>query len=132
MYVIEDRLMASSYQHNNLPSKLEDTLFKAKYLIQIYALSQQIRPKTLINAFGKNIKVEEVQWLIKQLEEGDFSTLPEVGMKHRLSLGGLRSLYVPEQNTIYLAEDFIEGADKDELLAALLQEIVSAMRLFYR
>ena len=132
MYVIEDRLMANGYQHNNLPSKLEDTLFRAKYLIQIYALSQQIRPTTLTNAFGKGINVEEVQWLIRQLEEGDFSTLPEVRMRSRLLLDGLRSSYVPEQNTIYIAEDFIEGADEDELLAALLQEIVSAMKFFSR
>lgn len=132
MYVIEDRLMASGYQQNNLPSKLEDTLFRAKYLIQIYALSQQIRPTTLTNAFGKDINLEEVQWLIRQYEEGDFSTLPEVEMRSRLRLNGLRSSYMPEQNTICIAEDFVEGADKDELLAALLQEIVSAMKFFSR
>lgn len=124
--------MANSYQYGELSLKLEDTLFRAKYLIQIYALAQQVRPTTLTAAFGRDINVADVQWLIGQFEEGDFSRLPDVEIRSRLALQGLRSAYTQERNLIYLAEDFVEEADRDELLEALLQEIVSAVRSFSR
>ena len=131
---LEDLSMSNRTEDNKFGSRdaafrLEDALFRAKYLIQIYALAQQLRPQILTAAFGEKIDVKELQWLIRQFEGGDFSAFPEVEAKSRLYLDGARSRYVSEINAIYLAEDFVISADRDELLGALLQEIINAVRV---
>lgn len=122
--------MTNSSQQSNPSLSLEDAFFRAKYLIQIYALAQQFRPSVLTAAFGEDIDVKDIQWLLQQFEAGDFSALPEVEERPRLALNGARSLYIPGLNVIYLAEDFTATADRNELFKALLQEIVNAVRSF--
>ena len=130
---LEDLSMSNRFEDREFGARdasfrLEDALFRSQYLIQIYALAQQLRPQVLMAAFGEKIDVESLQWLIEQFEGGDFSAFPTVETRPRSDLDGARSLYIPEENAIYLAEDFAISADRDELLGALLQEIVNAVR----
>jgi len=120
--------MCDSSKNEDFSFNLEDALFRVRYLIQIYGLSQQVRPDVLKAAFGQDIRIRDLQWLIQQFKGGDLSNFPAVETRSRLALGGARSLYAPEPNVIYLAEDFVNEADRDELLRALLQEIVNAIK----
>ncbi|MGD1896749.1 MAG: hypothetical protein ACFB16_07330 [Phormidesmis sp.] len=119
--------MSDSFRSRELSFKLDDAFFRAKYLIQIYALAQEVRPSTLITAFGSSINVKKLQWLITRFEDGDFSALPGIKTSSRAALEGVRSLYATDENVIYLAEDFVAEADKNDLVKALLQEIINAV-----
>ena len=96
-------------------AKLKNTIFRAQYLIKIYASSQEMRPEVLSAELSSDIDVQDLQWLIGRFEMADFSILPAVEVRSRLAIAGAWSKYVPEVNTNYLAGDFVENASKKTL-----------------
>ncbi|MEO1396420.1 MAG: hypothetical protein AAFV90_26300 [Cyanobacteria bacterium J06634_5] len=76
--------------------------------------------------------VEEQQCLIKLLKDEYLTVFPEVKISSRCALGGARSSHAPDENTIYLAEDFVAGASRNELIRALLQELINTIECFAR
>ena len=109
-------------------AKLNNAIFRAQYLIKIYAFSQETRSEVLSAELSREIDVQDLQWLIRRLEMADFSALPTVEVRSRLSLSGAWSRYLPELNVIYLAGDFVESAPQEKLVTVLLQEIIGALR----
>lgn len=67
------------------------------------------------------------QGQIKFLENETLFVAPKIKISSRLALDGARSSYAPDVNIIYLAEDFVVAADRNDLRKALLQEIANAV-----
>ncbi|MEL6491108.1 MAG: hypothetical protein AAFV85_24810 [Cyanobacteria bacterium J06634_6] len=113
-------------------TKLKDACFSARYLIKIYAASQEVQPEVLSTGLSQNINIQDLQWLIRQFEFQDMSRLPTIDVRSRLALAGAWSRYVPEVNAIYFAEDFVRETPKRELLTTVLREIINAVRQLER
>ena len=124
----DGRHMSDSYYDRAALMKLKDACFKAKYLIKIYAASQEIHPDVLSAQLSQDISIQDMQWLIQQFELRDIESLPNIELRSRAALAGAWNRYIPEMNTIYLAEDFVRKTSKSKLLTTIFQEIISATR----
>lgn len=109
-------------------AKLKDAVFRAQYLIKIYASSQELRPEILSSQLDSRIDVQDLQWLIRHFEMGDFAELPAIAVRDRASLSGAEHQYIPEINIIYLAGDFLETVPKPALFTVILQETINALK----
>ena len=109
-------------------AKLNDAIFRAQYLIKIYASSQELRPEILSAQISQSIDVQDLQWLICQFEMADFSAIPEVEVRSRSALSGSNHRYIAKLNTVCLAADFVETASRDDLLKLFLQETIVALK----
>ncbi|MEL6553247.1 MAG: hypothetical protein AAFQ63_07290 [Cyanobacteria bacterium J06621_11] len=109
-------------------AKLKDAVFRAQYLIKIYALSQELRPEILSSQLDSCIDVRDLQWLIRHFEMGDFSELPTIEVCDRSLLSGAEHQYISEINIIYFAGDFLETVSTQTLLTMILQETINALK----
>lgn len=109
-------------------AKLNDAVFRAQYLVKIYASSQETRPEILLKSISRQIDAQDLQWLIIHFETADFSTIPTVEVCDRLSIGNAAYRYHSDSNCLYLAGDYVETVSKETLLTVFLKETISALK----
>ena len=76
---------------------------------------------------GDKIDYYTLREIFSQFGAGRFSQLPLVCVCTRAHLKGALSGYAAEEDTILLADDFVQASDEPKIIAALVQEVISAL-----
>jgi Tol biopolymer transport system component len=77
----------------------------------------------LTEIFGNQYDTSKAETLRIQWQTGDFSNLPAVEVIDSDILGNARGAYSIENNTIYLARNFLNTAPQETIQAVILEEI---------
>jgi Ca2+-binding RTX toxin-like protein len=77
----------------------------------------------LTEIFGNQYDTSKAETLRIQWQAGDFSNLPAIEVIYGDILGNAQGAYSIENNTIYLARNFLNTAPQDSLRAVILEEI---------
>lgn len=80
-----------------------------------------------VQQLGDEVDYYALRHLFWRFGEGNFNDLPLVCICSRHELNGALSGYDAAEDTIFLAKDFVRMRDEAQIVAALIQEVVSAL-----
>lgn len=83
--------------------------------------------KQFVQQLGNEVDYYALRNLFWRFGEGNFNELPLVCICSRQVLNGALSGYDADKDTIFLAEDFVSVRSESQIVAALIQEVVSAL-----
>ncbi|MEM6451478.1 MAG: hypothetical protein AAF703_14325 [Cyanobacteria bacterium P01_D01_bin.105] len=88
---------------------------------------QSLPLQQFIQTLGSEVDYYALRQLFWRFGSGNFTHLPLVCVCLREDLNGAPSGYDAAGETIFLAEDFVNGRSQAQIVAALMQEVLSVL-----
>ena len=108
-------------------TKLSAVLATVQELLQSFVQNNGLTITTLSPAYGTEVNISALQQLESQFVQGDLSLLPEIEVFSQELLGGALGAYAAEVDRIFIAQEFIETASQEQIVAVVLEELGHAI-----